>query len=1053
MARKRFLFFHRRHSFCLLKPNLKIGVRSQESGVRVRVRGELFSSLLLNLFYLLISSSSLLCELCASVVAYGKPLRVYGLKKGVINPDLVSPRKKRKPRVNLLFCLLFLGAFLLSQSFAWFWGATRLPVLAHSPTVVTVAQESANPQTLVEQGKQLYDAGKFSEAVAVLRKAADAFKTQGNSLKAAMALSNLALAYQQLGAWSEAEQAIEDSLNLLQSKETVSNLPSGKTTERLQILAQTLDIYGRLQLSRGQPEQALQTWQQATATHAQIGNREGKLQSQINQAQALQSLGFYTRACKTLLNGLGIDNDDCRISDTQLQTLKNQPDSLTQAIALRSLGDALQLVGDLQQAENVLNVSLDIARRLRSPQNISATLFSLGNTVRAQRTIDSDSHSRTATTADALVFYQQAAEEAPSPMLKLQALLNQLSLLIETQQFAQARAISVQIQSQLDNLPPSRTGIYARINLAQSLMKLSASQPEQAAQLLAKAVEQAKQLGDQRATTYALGNLGELYEQTGQLGEAKNLTEQALVLAQTINAPDIAFRWQWQLGRLLKARGDTKSAIAAYSSAVETLKDLRKELVSINPEVQFSFRESVEPVYRQLVGLLLESQSRQADKQNLAQARDVIESLQQAELVNFFREDCLTGTFKTIDEIDDKGESAVIYPIVLPDRLEVVLSLPNGSFRQYTTRLPQAEVEGVFTQLREVIAPSAINPTRGEGTQPEPNLNKETEPKETDPNRGTLVPQPREETPDKCRGTLVPMPTTCQPAAAPQDYLPLAQKLYDWLIRPAEQDIANSNVKTLVFVLDGPMLNLPMAILQDGQKFLIENYAIAYTPGLQLLDSKRLVRGQISALKAGITQSREIILSTSKTPILFPALHFVKQELETIQLKVKGELLLDEEFTTTAIQKEINSVPFPVVHLATHGQFSSKQEDTFILTWDDRLRVNQLNTMLRSREETGRNPIELLVLSACQTAAGDERAALGLAGVAVRAGARSTLATLWLVSDEGTAELMTRFYQELTDTSISKAEALRRAQVALLKDSRYQKPRLWAPYVLVGNWL
>jgi tetratricopeptide (TPR) repeat protein len=402
MARKRFLFFHRRHSFCLLKPNLKI--------------------------------------------------------------------RQRKPRVNLLFCLLFLGAFLLSQAFAWFWGATQLPVLAHSsavgmwssvvgwkedsslsslsplsplsspsptgfdhtPAVVSVAQESANPQTLVEQGKQLYDAGKFSEAVAVLRKAADAFKAQGNRLQEAMALSNLALAYQQLGAWSEAEQALKDSLNLLQSKETVNNLPSGKTTERLQILAQTLDIYGRLQLSRGQPEQALQTWQQATATHAQIGNREGRLQSQINQAQALQSLGFYTRACKTLLNGLGIDNDDCQISDAQLQTLKNQPDSLTQAVALRSLGDALQLVGDLQQAENVLKVSLDIAQRLRSPQNISATLFSLGNTVRAQRTIESDSHSRTATTASALDFYQQAAEAATSPMLKLQALLNQLSLLIET---------------------------------------------------------------------------------------------------------------------------------------------------------------------------------------------------------------------------------------------------------------------------------------------------------------------------------------------------------------------------------------------------------------------------------------------------------------------------------------------------------------------------------------------------------------------------------------------------------------------------------------------
>jgi CHAT domain-containing protein len=245
-----------------------------------------------------------------------------------------------------------------------------------------------------------------------------------------------------------------------------------------------------------------------------------------------------------------------------------------------------------------------------------------------------------------------------------------------------------------------------------------------------------------------------------------------------------------------------------------------------------------------------------------------------------------------------------------------------------------------------------------------------------------------------------------------------------------------------------------MAVLHDGKEFLIEKYAIAYTPGLNLLDSKPLARGKISALKAGLSEPREITLSSSTTPLLFSALPFVKQELEALQSNVAGQLLLNQDFTTATIQKEINSIPFPVVHLATHGQFSSNEKDTFILTWDDRLNVNQLNTLLRSREEIGRNPIELLVLSACQTAAGDRRAALGLAGVAVRAGARSTLATLWLVSDEGTAELMTRFYQELTNPTISKAEALRRAQVALLKNSRYQqKPEIWAPYVLVGNWL
>ncbi|AFZ18064.1 CHAT domain-containing protein [Allocoleopsis franciscana] len=952
------------------------------------------------------------------------------------------------PRFNLqLFCLLFAGAFFLTQGLPKIVGATTPSVLTQTPAGVTIVQNSPNPTTLVEQGKSLYEAGKFSQAVAVLQQAREAFKTQGDKLKESMTLSNLALAYQQLGSWSKAQQALTESLNLLQSEETVRKTPQSRASERLQILAQTLDIQGRFQFSVGQVEQALKTWQQAAATYAQTDNQDGRLQSQINQAQALQSMGFYTRACKTLLNTVGIENQDCQISNEQLQTLKAQPDTLPKAVALRTLGDVLQLVGDLQQSENVLKLSLEIAQRLQSPANISSARFSLANTARAQRTTSDDGQSRQ-TSENPLTLYQQAAEEATSPTLRVQAQLNQVSLLIEEQRLPEARSLFTQIQSQLDTLPPSRTAVYAGINLAQSLIKLSPSEVDTAAKLLAKAIEQAKSLGDQRATAYALGNLGDLYEKTGQLSEAKNLTEEALVLAQTISAPDIAYRWQWQLGRLLKAQGNRKEAIAAYDSAVKTLKDLRSDLVSINPNVQFSFRESVEPVYRQFVELLLQSD---ANPDNLAQARDVIESLQLAELANFFREDCLTGNPIKIDQIDQKA--AVIYPIVLKDRLEVILSLPNAPLRHYATSLPREEVENTFNELRQAIASSSVNPiSRGEVEQVEPESNAppETESAGTQPDRRGLGAVLREE----CRSTLGPVPLSCQSSPTSQNYLPLAQQVYQWLIKPVEQELAKSELKTLVFVLDGPLLNLPMAVLHDGKEFLIEKYAIAYTPGLNLLDSKPLARGKISALKAGLSEAREITLSSSTTPIVFSALPFVKQELETIQSNVAGELLLNQDFTTATIQKEINSIPFPVVHLATHGQFSSNEKDTFILTWDDRLNVNQLNTLLRSREEIGRNPIELLVLSACQTAAGDRRAALGLAGVAVRAGARSTLATLWLVSDEGTAELMTRFYQELTNPTISKAEALRRAQVALLKNSRYQqKPEIWAPYVLVGNWL
>lgn len=504
-------------------------------------------------------------------------------------------------------------------------------------------------------------------------------------------------------------------------------------------------------------------------------------------------------------------------------------------------------------------------------------------------------------------------------------------------------------------------------------------------------------------------------------------------MAQTINASDIAYRWQWQLARILQAQSDKggtmspqvrQDSIAAYDAAVQTLKSLRGDLVSVNPDVQFSFRESVEPVYREFVALLLQSQG---TPENVKKARDVIESLQQAELVNFFREDCLTGVLGDIDQVDQ--QAAVVYPIVLKDRLEVVVSLPKAPLRHYTTMLPQAEVEKVFTQLRQAIAPNIIDPNRSVAV-PQPLL-------------GVLSPYIE---PNRDKPLISVKPDIGANTASQLEYLPLAQKVYDWLIRPAEAEIAASNTKTLVFVLDGPMLNLPMAVLNDGKQFLVEKYAIAFTPGLQLLDAtKPLPRTNLTALKGGLSEAHQG----------FIALPDVEKELKQIRTlaKVGGEELLNENFTSTALKKGIESMPFPMVHLATHGQFSSNPDNTFILTWNSRLNVNELNNTLRSREEGGKGAIELLVLSACQTATGDKRAALGLAGVAIKAGARSTVATLWFVSDPATAKLMTQFYQELANPTISKAEALRRSQVSLLKSNDYQAPRYWAPYVMVGNWL
>ncbi|NES00297.1 MAG: CHAT domain-containing protein, partial [Symploca sp. SIO1B1] len=634
--------------------------------------------------------------------------------------------------------------------------------------------------------------------------------------------------------------------------------------------------------------------------------------------------------------------------------------------------------------------------------------------------------------------------------------------------------------------------------------------PQDIAQQLTLALQQARELQEPRAEAYALGQLGELRLEYGQLEQAEENTRQALIVAQSIGASDVVYRFQWQLAQILKEQGKSAGAVAAYENAVNNLDILRNDLVSVNRDVQFSFRDSVEPIYREFVSLLLSEED--SSQQDIAKARKIIESLQEAELVNFFQENCLTASPVEIDQIDSKA--GVISPIVLKDRIEVIVTLPDPEAESpesgvrllhKSVPLPPNEQQtyfiDTFAKLREAVAPRvSVDPNRGVNeeveldksdfhklslTTKEENLSFPASPRprvpaslfRLDSHKFSLTTKeenlsfpasPRPRVP----ASLFRLATDSEPKESeeratigvegatpgnPEDYLPLAQKVYDWLIRPIEQDLANSGVETLVFILDAPLLNLPMAALHDGRQYLIEKYAIAFTPSLQLLESQPLERGELTALKAGISKTPPPVeLASTNKPLQFSQLPNVQTELDRIQSQVPGELIVNEEFTNKAIQKAIGSAPFPVVHLATHGLFSSTPEDTFILTWEDTLNIDQLNQLLRGREEGQEKPIELLVLSACQTATGDRRAALGLAGVAVKAGARSTLATLWVVNDAATAELMIDFYQELNqDKTISKAQALRRAQISMIKgdDTERQKPYYWAPFVLVGNWL
>ena len=801
----------------------------------------------------------------------------------------------------------------------------------------------------LEQGRNLYEAGRFAEAAQVWQQVAQDYGIKGDRPNQALSLSYASLAYQQLNQWNTAQKTVDESLTLLNLAKPVDAI----------LWAQALNTKASLQQKIGKSQVAIETWKQAQGYYQQAGDLQGVLGTQINQAQALQSLGFYRRSRQTL--------EDIN------QKLEKSDDSFLKVSGLRSVGNALRVLGDNEGSQKSLTWGLAIAKNLNATNELSPILIGLGNSAADTRNFD-----------PALQYFIEAEQVATNTSDRVEAKLNQLQIYVNIGQNQAIATLAPQIQQELSDLPASRASLYAIVNLVSNLSKLPIqSQPIPAStliQLLGKSAQSARQINDPQAEAYILSQWGQLVANYGQPTEGIRLLQQSMQLSQSTQSKNILSQSAWKLGRLLAQQGQNQAAIAAYGEAVDALQNLRSDLVGINQEVQFSFRESIEPVYREFVSLLLDGNP---DQPTLVKAREMIEALQLAELDNFFRESCLNSQPLQIDQIDKKA--AVVYAIMLPNRIAVILSTAGQPLTYYSSPVPKAEAEQTIRSYLSSIHPASDN----------------TEQKL------------------------------------------LSQKIYNWLIRPAISSQALKEKQTLVFVLDGLLRKIPIAALYDGKQYLIENYAVALSPGLKLLATQSLGQQQVRSVIGGISAARNG----------FNALPGVETEVLEISRSTSGSKLLNEEFTPSALSKDIESKSANVVHLATHGQFSSKQEDTFLLTWDGRLNIRELSELLQKREAGQLGAIDLLVLSACDTAAGDDRAVLGLAGLAVKSGARSTIATLWPVKDKVASRLMVKLYQGIGKTDISKAEALRQAQISILSDKSFSDPFFWSSFVLVGNWL
>ena len=861
-------------------------------------------------------------------------------------------------------------------------------VMAIAITIyAAVGASSESAETLLKKSHQRYEAGQIDEALGLLRQVQQ--QTQGQGLTAAVALSNLALIASDQGDGATAQSTIQQSLEIVQSV--------APTPQKTGVMAQVLNVQGRVQLARGDAPAALQSWQQAEKHYRQVDNQLGAVQSQLRQVQALQAMGLHYRAYHEILLPL----------QTQLQ---QQPDSVMKAGGLRSLGEAVGVVGDRAKAQPLIEESLAIAKRLNNPSEIAASELTLANLLSAKiregRNLSELSPEEMALLQPdinkALKLYQDASG-IPS-VNRLRANLNRLALLVASQRTTEASQFAASLLPEILALPPDRPSIEARLNFANSLLTLAKTSGltngDAMINLLTTAVGQARQLNDPRLIANALGNLGRAQERNQQLEQAQKTTEQALLMAQSAHANEQVYRWSAQLGRLQEGQGPAKypAAIQSYKQAVNTLRNLRQDLLGVNADTQLVDAETLEPVHRQLVNLLLPQDGSPADSKTLQEVREVIESLQLEEINNYLRTNCLQSKVE-IDKIVVPQKTAIVYPIILSNRIAIIVSSTGQEPKLYPPQwIAEKTVKATAKKLQEGLR----DPQRWEWTA-------------------------------------------------------ASEQLYDWLIQPIQADLQQQKVETLVFVLDGALRNIPMAALKHGDRYLIEQYSLSTTPGLRLTNPEPLQARALSGVAFGLTQEHTEKFADGSSKF-FPKLDAVADELKYLKAAIRlspVEPIL--EFTRQTFQQTLQTSQAPIVHLATHGQFSSNLDKTFLLAADGKITIDELTNALGASNNNRTAAIELLVLSACETAAGDDRAPLGLAGIALKSGARSTVASLWQVNDTATSLLMQSFYKEVATPKVSKAEALRQAQLSVLNFDKeslpYSHPYYWAPFILVGNWL
>lgn len=740
-----------------------------------------------------------------------------------------------------------------------------------------------------------------------------------------------------------------------------------------------------------------------------------------NDGAALISQGTALRQQGNLLQAIDLLNAADKLADTPEQ----------QAKAAGALGLTYLQAVQYNQAEPPLKKAYQFftgTERARYAISLGNLAFILKQPEQAKR------------------YYQEALDLSSTDAdLRFSAGLNLVRLAPEAERLGQLNGLARQmakIDSPALAFHHLNLGNQARL-LGPKGLPLSYRELELARQLAA-------QSKNQRLLVEALDAKAQLYEDNGRLPDALALTQQGLAIALTQDqgmVADLLINLEWRQGRILKAQNKNQPALAAYQRALQQIELVRQDIPVVYEDGRSSFRTMLEPIYLGFVELQLQQLDKQQDvdpqSARLRTVIDTMELIKQTELQDFLGDRCAVETVQGGSADLIPPETAVLYPILLADRIELLLRTSNGIIRRTVT-----------------IKADRLNP--------------------------------------------IATNFAASLRAGSPEYLSSAQQLYDWLLRPFDAFISEQGIQAMVVVPDGVLRLVPMAALHDGKQYAIEKYAISMVTGMSVTNTTKMGSRKIVPLLAGVSEPGLVVdklgpllaaqifnpaspstdgaarglaqtrslrsikpdtVDTAKAVDVNSqnqrkldklrarlALPGVKDEINSLGKILGGTSLLDSDFTVENFRQDAESGEYRIVHMASHGVFGGTPETSFIMAHDDVISMNGLQSLLKA-EKFQKNPIELLTLSACQTAEGNDRAPLGIAGAAVKARAKSVLGTLWPVEDNAARAIMEIFYTGLASEKLSKTQALRQAQTQLIQQPETEHPFFWAPFVLIGNWL